>query len=353
MRSIEVSGKSVDEAIFRGLQQLEISIDEVDIEIVKQETRGILGIGAKPAVVRLTEKEPDSIVAMDMKEFARNAGTPSPRRDSERNSRRNSERKDRSTDRNGDRSQHKKAQREARPDVKHDVPETAEAALDAAAAQPAQTPAEAEPVSKPAEKRQENRREPKQEQTAESGEQQADPCEKFSRACKNVEYSREFAEKEEGAKFVEDVIGLMGVSGTVLAGGNEEEIFIKVESDSNGILIGHRGETLDALQYLTSLVVNKNRKANGYRRTTVDTEGYRSKREETLVRLAKKVAAQVKSTGRAKMLEPMNPYERRVLHATLQSNPHVATHSEGDEPNRRVVVTPKRRYRPNQRRKAE
>ena len=112
-------------------------------------------------------------------------------------------------------------------------------------------------------------------------------------------------------------------------------------STTMGMLIGHRGETLDAMQYLTSLAVNRNRKQDGYTRISIDTEGYREKREETLARLARKIANQVKATGRPRTLEPMNPYERRVLHATLQNNPYVATRSEGEEPNRRVVIFPK------------
>ncbi|MBQ1520784.1 MAG: protein jag, partial [Clostridia bacterium] len=91
------------------------------------------------------------------------------------------------------------------------------------------------------------------------------------------------------------------------------------------------------------LVINKNRKTEGYTRVTLNTEEYREKREETLKRLARKVAAQVRATGRPRALEPMNPYERRVLHSALQNNPDVTTHSEGEEPNRRVIVTPKRR----------
>ena len=105
-------------------------------------------------------------------------------------------------------------------------------------------------------------------------------------------------------------------------------------------LIGHRGETLDALQYLTSLQVNKGGKE--YRRVTLDTEGYRAKREQTLIALAGRMANKVHKSGRRMMLEPMNPYERRILHATLQDHPYVTTHSEGDEPNRRVVIAPKR-----------
>ena len=106
------------------------------------------------------------------------------------------------------------------------------------------------------------------------------------------------------------------------------------------VVIGHRGETLDALQYLTSLLVNKGGK--DYRRVTLDTEGYRAKREQTLINLANRMAAKVQRSGRRMVLEPMNPYERRILHATLQDNPHVTTHSEGEEPNRRVVIAPKR-----------
>jgi spoIIIJ-associated protein len=91
------------------------------------------------------------------------------------------------------------------------------------------------------------------------------------------------------------------------------------------------------LQYLTSLVVNKG--TDKYKRVIIDTENYRKKREETLVKLAKRLAAKAKRTGRRVVLEPMNPYERRILHSTLQNHPYVQTHSEGEDPNRRVVIT--------------
>jgi len=105
-------------------------------------------------------------------------------------------------------------------------------------------------------------------------------------------------------------------------------------------LIGRRGETLDALQYLVSLVANRNRKEEGYMRVTLDTEGYRSRREETLRRLARRNATRVRQTGRPVSMEPMNPYERRILHSALQGFGGVTTHSEGEEPNRHVVITP-------------
>ena len=104
-----------------------------------------------------------------------------------------------------------------------------------------------------------------------------------------------------------------------------------------GVLIGKRGQTLDSLQYLTSLVVNKG--SNEYIRVKVDTENYRKRRKDTLENLAKNLAYKVKRTKRPVTLEPMNPYERRVIHSALQNDKYVSTHSEGEEPFRRVVIT--------------
>lgn len=104
-----------------------------------------------------------------------------------------------------------------------------------------------------------------------------------------------------------------------------------------GILIGKRGQTLDALQYLANRVANKHQ--SGYVRVKLDTENYRARREETLKNLAKNIAHKVKRTRRPVILEPMNPYERRIIHSALQSDPAVTTHSEGEEPYRKVVVT--------------
>ncbi|MDY4517652.1 MAG: RNA-binding cell elongation regulator Jag/EloR [Candidatus Spyradocola sp.] len=141
-------------------------------------------------------------------------------------------------------------------------------------------------------------------------------------------------------EFLKNVTSLMGLEVSFDITEDEDAMLINMQGDNQGILIGHRGETLDALQYLTSLQVNKGGKE--YRRVTLDTEGYRAKREQTLIALAGRMANKVHKSGRRMMLEPMNPYERRILHATLQDNPYVTTHSEGEEPNRRVVITPKR-----------
>jgi len=117
----------------------------------------------------------------------------------------------------------------------------------------------------------------------------------------------------------------------------ENHLTVEMTGDTLGILIGRRGETMDAIQYLTSLTVNKDK--NEYTRVSLDVEHYRAKREETLRKLALRMANRAKKTGRRVVLEPMNPYERRVMHSALQNHPFVATHSEGEEPYRRVIIT--------------
>lgn len=119
-------------------------------------------------------------------------------------------------------------------------------------------------------------------------------------------------------------------------------INIELKGEEMGMLIGKRGQTLDSLQYLTSLVANK--KTVRYVKIKIDTENYRQRRKETIENLARNVASKVKKTGRTAFLEPMNPYERRIIHAALQGDKYVDTHSEGDEPHRKVVVTLNREY---------
>ena len=120
----------------------------------------------------------------------------------------------------------------------------------------------------------------------------------------------------------------------------ENEMNIELSGDDMGVLIGKRGQTLDSLQYLTSLVVNKGE--DDYIRVKVDTENYRKRRQDTLENLAKNIAFKVKRTKRSVSLEPMNPYERRIIHSALQNDKFVTTHSEGEEPFRHVVVTMKK-----------
>ncbi len=143
-------------------------------------------------------------------------------------------------------------------------------------------------------------------------------------------------------KFLLDVFAAMGISVEITAKYDKELKTLEVDlsGDEMGVLIGKRGQTLDSLQYLISLVINKG--TTEYIRVKVDTENYRQRRKETLENLAKNISYKVKRTRRPVSLEPMNPYERRIIHSALQNDKYVTTHSEGEEPFRRVVVTPKK-----------
>ena len=148
--------------------------------------------------------------------------------------------------------------------------------------------------------------------------------------------------EDKSIAFLKDVLHAMDIPAVVEAEYNEEEELLDINliGEDMGILIGKRGQTLESLQYLVSLVVNKS--TNGYIRVKVDTENYRSRRKATLENLAHNIAAKVKRTRRPVSLEPMNPYERRIIHSALQNDKYVTTHSEGEEPYRKVVVTLKK-----------
>ena len=138
-------------------------------------------------------------------------------------------------------------------------------------------------------------------------------------------------------EFLEKVFAAMDMKVNIKVEQSGNDMDIELSGDDMGVLIGKRGQTLDSLQYLTSLVVNKG--SSEYIRVKVDTENYRKRRKDTLENLAKNLAYKVKRTKRPVTLEPMNPYERRVIHSALQNDKYVSTHSEGDEPFRRVVIT--------------
>lgn len=143
--------------------------------------------------------------------------------------------------------------------------------------------------------------------------------------------------KDIAIEFLTEVLQKMGVKATVDGQIENGYLNLAIKGSSLGLLIGRRGETLDALQYLTNLVVN--RKAEKKVHVILDVEGYRKRREETLTRLARRLAEKVKKSGRKVMLEPMNPHERRIIHTALQNNADVTTYSEGDEPYRKVIIT--------------
>ena len=162
--------------------------------------------------------------------------------------------------------------------------------------------------------------------------------------CKNavIKARKKFSIDENVVEFLSSIFDAMKMEVEILVAVNEEEHIIEVElkGDDMGILIGKRGQTLDSLQYLTNLAINKH--SDEYYKVKIDTEDYRKRRKETLENLAKNIAYKVKRTKRPVSLEPMNPFERRIIHSALQNDRYVTTHSEGDEPYRHVVVTLKK-----------
>lgn len=141
----------------------------------------------------------------------------------------------------------------------------------------------------------------------------------------------------EGKKFLIQVLNTMGIEAEVDIKEENDTVYINLIGSNMGTIIGYRGETLDSLQYLVSLVINKEHNVH-YKKVILDTENYRHKREETLKKLAKKTAYKVRKKGRAYKLEPMNPYERRIIHSVLQECDDIQTYSEGEEPYRRIVI---------------
>ena len=163
---------------------------------------------------------------------------------------------------------------------------------------------------------------------------------------KPVRHTSELAKVEDVTmeaveKFLKDTLNAMGMEVEFTTCVDKEgALSIEMKGENMGILIGKRGQTLDSLQYLANRVANKHQE--GYVRVKLDTENYRARREETLKNLAKNIAYKVKRSRRAVSLEPMNPYERRIIHSALQNDPYVTTHSEGEEPYRKVVITLKK-----------
>ena len=157
-----------------------------------------------------------------------------------------------------------------------------------------------------------------------------------------IKARKKFSIDENVVEFLSSIFDAMKMEVEILVAVNEEEHIIEVElkGDDMGILIGKRGQTLDSLQYLTNLAINKH--SDEYYKVKIDTEDYRKRRKETLENLAKNIAYKVKRTKRPVSLAPMNPFERRIIHSALQNDRYVTTHSEGDEPYRHVVVTLKK-----------
>ena len=291
--SIRVSAKTLDDAITEALIQLGVTSDRLEYEVIEKGSAGFLGIGMKQAVIeawKKEEKEPE--IEVSIKEDLSFKKIEEELEETERKEK--------------EKPVHKKKDNREKK-------------------QPAKEKKEA----------------PKKEEPAKEEEKPEEAVEETP-----VKEKQELAKVEEQTikaveQFISDTLKAMDMEVEITSSIDEDgALCIDMKGDHMGILIGKRGQTLDALQYLANRVANKHQE--GYVRVKLDTENYRARREETLKHLAKNIAHKVKRNRRPVVLEPMNPYERRIIHSALQSDPYVTTHSEGEEPYRKVVVTLKR-----------
>ena len=324
MRTYESSAKTIEEAISAGLEALGASISDVTVDIIDEGSKGLFGLfGSRQAKVRLTMKETEEDIMASLTENKPAEKKPEkPARKPEA---------PKAAEARPAEPKPEKAEKPARPEKteKAEKPARQEKKAESDAPRPPKQPRA--PKQPKAEK-------PEQEKKPLPPKAPAKPIEKpVVTMLENDQVAPDSAAGK-AQSFLKELTHLMGVEVDVAVGSDAEgNVFVKMTGDTLGILIGRRGETLDALQYLTSLKINRGQES--YTRVTLDTENYRAKREDTLVRLANRMANRAVKTGRKVSLEPMNPYERRIIHSALQGNEAVDTHSEGEEPNRHVVIT--------------
>lgn len=313
MEYIRVSAKKVEDAVIEASIQLETTSDNIEYEVLEHGSSGFFGIGSKPAVIRARRKE-------EKKEFDEMAEI--------------------------------KQMFETKPSVKMEEPrapkeekkETVEkretAVLEKEIKEENLPKTEQKPEKQPEKMPKKVKKDkPVKEKIQKEKQPTAEPKKEEPKKKEIKEADKERAEKK-AVEFLKQVFDAMQMQVQITAEFKEDALEIGMEGEDMGVLIGKRGQTLDSLQYLVSLVVNKKKEA--YIRVKLDTENYRSRRKETLENLAKNIAFKVKRTKKPVFLEPMNPYERRVIHSALQNDPYVTTHSEGEEPYRKVVVTLKK-----------
>ena len=292
MEFITVSAKNVEDAITEAQIQLGVTRDHLDYEVIEKGSAGFLGIGMKQAVIKARKKEEEDVAAEEVvKETIKEVEVKEEFKTEEIFA--------------------VKEEKEIKKDTKKE-----------------EKPHKTDKYPEKKFEKSSKKRAPKKEYIKEA------PVKKEVELAKVEDDTIQACEK-----FIYDVLHAMDMGDVKVTSKVDEEgaLAINVEGENMGILIGKRGQTLDSLQYLTNRVANKTQ--TGYVRVKLDTENYRSRRKDTLENLARNIASKVKKTRRTVSLEPMNPYERRIIHSTLQTDPAVATHSEGEEPYRKVVVT--------------
>ena len=311
MKFIESTGKTVKDAISKGLAELGCDSADVDIQVIEMGSPGLFGIFGRPAKVRLTLKESDKDLEIDLPVLS--IDQPSGRKREKAKP---------------EKARVDKPQKAEKPEKKQEAPKPREERDDAAKPEA--------PKPRPEKKKREPKPQKPAAETAPETEAPAPaPVEQEPFVPTPDDQLSETAHNARA--FLMGLTERMGVPAQIAVSESPEQIRMVLSGENMSILIGRRGETLDALQYLTSLNVNRARE--DYLRVSLDTENYRAKREEALRKLAVRMAGRCKKSGRRVALEPMNPYERRILHSALQADPDVTTHSEGEEPYRRVIIT--------------
>ena len=339
MRIKEFTGKTTQEAIDNGLAELGVTIADVHVDVLQEGAKGLFGLfGSKPSCVRLTvmedEREDDHGLSDLLGSFSLNEqkkkSAPKPAAPKAEAPKPDMPKAEAKPEKKPEIKLEKKP--EIKPEKKPEMKPEKKPEV-----KPAAPKADAKPEApKPPRERKPRPARPAREESEKRDFAPMIPAETFAPTEPPVIHPED-TPAGRAQKFLMDVTDRMGVKVDVYVDDSKaDNLSIHMIGDTLGILIGRRGETLDALQYLTSLQVNKGRE--GYIRVTLDTENYRAKREDSLRRLAQRMANRAVKTGRKVVLEPMNPYERRVLHTALQNHPAVTTHSEGEEPNRRVVI---------------
>ena len=296
--SIRVSARTLDDAITEASIQLGVTSDRMEYNVIEKGSAGFLGIGMKQAVIEAWKKEdPEEENQEIFRTFSEEEILKGLKE--ERPVREKKEKKYKT----GKREEKKEERKQPKPEEEKKAAEVKEM--------------------------------PK------AGEKKPDPETVSEKEEKNKLAEVEPQTIKAVEAFVADTLKAMNMDVEISSGIDEDgALCVNMKGDHMGILIGKRGQTLDSFQYLANRVANKHQE--GYVRVKLDTENYRARREETLKHLAKNIAHKVKRTRRPVSLEPMNPYERRIIHSALQSDPYVTTHSEGEEPYRKVVVTLKR-----------
>ncbi len=303
----EITAKTVDEAITKACLELETSSDNLEIQVVREGTSGFFGIGSKPAIIKVRKKVEEE--EFDILKELKKEETKKEEIKKERKA-----------------PVYKEPKKEVKKEIKKEAPkEQPKKEVKKEAPKPIKKenkPVVKEEVPVKAEKKPEMKREERK------------PVVRTEEQIKAME--------QDGRKFLEGVFKAMELPVEINMNYDKENDCLEIDfsGEDMGILIGKRGQTLDSLQYLTSLVVNKEQQ--DYVRVKLDTENYRSRRKDTLENLAKNIAYKVKKTRKPVVLEPMNPYERRIIHSALQGNKFVETYSEGNEPYRHVVVVYKK-----------